>query len=173
MIYELTIGGATKRSTTGQHPVKVDFDALPETSKDFVIRYGLKQYLADGMAGAENVATAKAGVEARVAKLESGDLSRSRGEGKEAPDTVETRAIKLAKAAIRANAKAKNIKPTKEQVADAAAKLVAKDDSWKAKAKEQLDTEAKMAQSSDMDDLLADILGTVEEDEEDETTDEE
>jgi len=168
MIYELTIGGNTARSKTGQHPVKVDYDALPDASRDFLQRYGIKQYLADGMAGAANVAEAKAGVEARLAKLLSGDLARTRGEGKEAPDTVETRALKLVRAAIRATMKAKNVKANKETVNDAAAKVLAdeaKGKAWRAKAKQQLDDEAKMADGLDLTDMLAGLAGATDEEE--------
>jgi hypothetical protein len=171
MIYELTIGGNTKRSTTGQHPVKVDFDKLPDASKEFVIRYGLKQYLADGMAGAANVEEAGNGVKARMAKLESGDLTRTRGEGKEAPDTVETRAIKLIKAAIRTQMKAKNVKADKDAINDAAKKVLAdekKGQPWRDKAKKQLDDEAKLAGDLDLSDMLADMAGAHEEEEGDE-----
>jgi hypothetical protein len=78
--YKLNIGGKTKRSQAGQHEVIIDFDALPEASKDFIIRYGLKQYLADGMAGATEPSAAKAGINARVTKLKEANFERTRGE---------------------------------------------------------------------------------------------
>lgn len=162
MIYDLIIGGQTKRSTLGQHPVKIDWDAMPDASKDFVIRYGLKQYLADGMAGAENVDAAKAGVDGRAAKLASGDLTRTRGEGKEAPDTEGSRALKLAKATIRKAMAAANVKATKEAVAEAATKMVASDEKWLKQAREQLADEAKLGQDVDISDLIALAAGAAE-----------
>lgn len=172
-VYDLTIGGQTKRSTTGQHPASIDWEKLPEASRDFVIRYGLKQYLADGMAGAENVADAATGVAARVAKLLSGDLTRTRGEAKEATDTVGGRATKLVKAAIRTTMKAKDVKASKEAVAEAAKKLLAdeaKAKPWLAKAQKQLDDEAKMADDLDIGDLIAAAAGAGGDDEEAEPT---
>lgn len=162
MIYDLVIGGQTKRSTSGQHEVKIDFDALPDASKEFIVRYGLKQYLADGMAGASNVVEAEAGVTSRVAKLKSGDLSRVRGEGKTAVDSTEQRAIKLAKAAIRAAIKAKNGSATKEAIDEAAKKLVTTQPKWLTDAKKQLEMEAKSGEDMDLGELLASVAGNAE-----------
>lgn len=157
-VIELMIGGKTKRSTTGQHPVKIDWNNLPDASQEFVIKYGLKQYLADGMAGAENEATAKAGVEARVKKLLEADFTRTSGEGLSAPDTEDGRAMKLAKSAIRAALKAKNSAATKEAIDAAARKMVDGNEKWKAEAKKQLAAEAKaketLADEIDLDDLI-------------------
>lgn len=155
---ELVIGGNTKRSRTGQHPVSVDFDALPETSKAFIVSYGLKQYLADGMAGAETEADAKAGVEARVQKLQSGDLSRQRGEGASKADTVEGRALKLAREAIRASLKAANQTAEKELIAEAAKEFIKTDESFMKEAKKQLDQEAKAKETLSGSDALASIM---------------
>lgn len=155
---ELVIGGNTKRSRTGQHPVSIDFDALPEASQSFIVSYGLKQYLADGMAGAESEADAKAGVEARVAKLQSGDLSRARGEGTAKADTVEGRALKLARDAIRASLKAANQTADKELIAEAAKEFVKTDPSFMKEAKKQLDQEAKAKETLSGSDALSAIM---------------
>jgi hypothetical protein len=163
----LTIGGKTKRSNNGQHPVTIDWNALPDNAQEFVIKYGLKQYLADGMAGAESEAEAKAGVEARVAKLVSGDLSRTNAGG-DKPDTETGRALKLARVAIRTQAKAKNVTLTKEQVAEAAKSWVEKNPKWLAEAKRQLAEEAKAAAAVDedeADEIFASLIGEAEDEE--------
>lgn len=157
---DLTIGGTSKRSKIAPFTRSVDFDALPEASRAFVIRYGLKQFLADGMAGETEQANAESGVDARIAKLLSGDLSRSRGE-REIVDTVESRALKMARAAIRDKLKAANVTAEKEKVAEAAKALVASQPKWKAEAKKQLDAEAAAKGAladAETDALLADLL---------------
>lgn len=181
-VYELVIGGNTKRSKTGQHPVKVDFDALPEASRAFVTRYGLKQYLADGMAGCENVADAKAGIDARLAKLLSGDLTRTKGEVSAKTDTPLGRAIKNAKVAVIAAMKEANIstKDMKEAILEAAKDQVESDPTWLEEATAELAMEQKKAGKIDLSKLLLKKAGNAEdaepdEDEEsdDETDDEE
>lgn len=154
----LVIGGNTKRSRTGQHPVSIDFDALPEASKSFIVNYGLKQYLADGMAGADNYAEAAQGIEARVAKLQSGDLSRARGEGTAKADTVEGRALKLARDAIRASLKAANQTAEKELIAEAAKEFIKSDASFMKEAKKQLEQEAAGKAALSGSDALASIM---------------
>lgn len=149
-IIALTIGGATKRSTLGQHAVEFDWDAMPDTSKDFIVRYGLRQYIADAMAGAENEADAKAKIEARATKLRSGDLARTKGEAKDAPDSVASRAIKLATATIRAALKAANAKADKEVIKAGAAELVRTQPKWTEDAQAQLDAEKTMGGGLDL-----------------------
>lgn len=146
---EVTIGGKTVRSSNGQHTVSIAFDALPEASKAFVINYGLKQYLADGAAGATNNSELVEGVNARVAKLESGDLSRARGEGAVKVDSETGRALKLAKDAIRLKAKAAKVVLPKEKVAEMAAALVEKDPDYRKEAKRQLANEATLESGDD------------------------
>lgn len=160
----LTIGGQTKRSTLGQHPVEIDFDTLPDASKSFVIAYGLRQYLADAMAGAESAEDAKAKIESRRDKLVSGDLSRTRGEGLTAPDSEGGRALKLAKAAIRAAMKVQNVKADKDAINEAASKMIAADGSWLEKAKKQLADESKLSEGVDISALIAmaNVQATVE-----------
>lgn len=171
---ELMIGGNTARSTLGQHPVKIDWDALPDISQAFIVRYGLKQYLADGMAGAESVEDAATGVEARVAKLLAGDLSRT---AKEGVDSTTARAMKLARAFIRAKVKAGDLaygSAIKQAVDDGDAEdekgavdviakaLVNAQPKWKAEATEQLKQEAESAkalQATDDDEDLMALLG--------------
>lgn len=156
-IYELSLGGQTKRSKVQPFARKVEWNTLPDASQDFIVRYGLKQYLADAMAGASDQADAEAKVDARVAKLVSGDLSRTKGEGGDKPDTEQGRALKLARQAIRDKLKAGNRTATKEQIAEAAKVLVEKDPRFTKEAKRQLAEEAK-AKAALADDETADIL---------------
>lgn len=120
-VIQLTIGGNTKRSKLGQHAVEINWDELNADVQDFVKRYGLKQYIADGMAGTVNVQDAAAGVAERVRKLVEGDMGRTRTEGSAKADSVEVRALKLARAKVRDTAKVRKVKLEKEQV-EAAAK---------------------------------------------------
>lgn len=143
----LTIGGKTARSTLGQHPVTIDWEKMPEASQDFIVRYGLRQYLADAMAGADNEPDAKAKVNARLAKLVSGDLSRTKGEGFAKPDTEEGRAIKLAKTEIRRLMAEQKVEATKEDVAAAAAEMVKTDGAWLKEAKKQIAAEKASAET--------------------------
>lgn len=141
---ELTIGGQTKRSKFAPKAVAVAFAALPQASQDFIVRYGLKQYLADGVAGAESQEDFNAGVEERLGRLKSGDLSRTKGDGAKKPDTETGRAQKLAKDAIRAKIKAAGLETTPEQREEIFAKFFADEEKMKpfvAEAKRQLAAE--------------------------------
>lgn len=141
---ELTIGGQTKRSKFAPKAVAVDFAALPQASQDFIVRYGLKQYLADGVAGAESQEDFNTGVEERLGKLKSGDLTRTKGDGAKKPDTETGRAQKLAKDAIRAKIKAAGLETTPEQREEIFAKFFADEEKMKpfaAEAKRQLAAE--------------------------------
>lgn len=150
--YELTLGGKTKRSTLGTHTVQVDWDALPEPSKDFAIRYGLRQYLADAMAGAEDEADAKAKVDARLAKLVSGDLTRTQGSGGlNKPDTVDTRAAKLARAVIMSALKDANQKAEKDVITAAVKAMVEGDPQYKEMAAQQIKAETGMKTAKTLD----------------------
>lgn len=141
---ELTIGGQTKRSKFAPKAVAVDFAALPQASQDFIVRYGLKQYLADGVAGAESQEDFNTGVDERLGKLKSGDLTRTKGDGAKKPDTETGRAQKLAKGAIRAKIKAAGLETTPEQREEIFAKFFADEEKMKpfaAEAKRQLAAE--------------------------------
>ena len=142
-VIKLVIGGKTKKSRFTPLPVDVDWNALPDASQAFVIAYGLKQYLADGMAGAESEAEAHNEVKARHEKLKAGDLSRAKGERTEKPDTVDSRALKLATAFIREALKAEDVKADAATIKEAAQELVKDEPKWKAEAQKQLDAEAK------------------------------
>lgn len=144
---EMQIGGATKRSKYTPKAVSIEWDKLPPASQDFVIRYGLKQYLADGVAGAEDQAAFDAGVDERLGKLTSGDLSRTKGEGKAKPDTELGRAQKLAKESIRAKIKDAKLEVTTEQREEIYTKFLADEAKmapFVAEAKRQLAMEAQV-----------------------------
>ena len=160
---ELTIGGKTTRSLNGQHTVTVDWENLPEPSRSFIIRYGLKQYLADGAAGAANHDELVGGVDARMTKLANADFQRTRGDGSAKLDTEERIALRLAKEMIRAKLKANKLEAPKEKVEAAAVALLAKDTDEakgiKAEAKRQMTAKAKLAEASDAgaDAMLAEL----------------
>lgn len=145
-VIALEIGSTSKRSRFKPLPVSIDWNKLPDASQNFIIRYGLKQWLADAQAGAESEAIAHDAVKERVKKLETGDLTRAKGEGAAKPDTVESRALKLAVAYIREQLKAANAKAEAAVIKEAAAELVKGDESFTKEAKKQLDAEAKMAE---------------------------
>lgn len=154
----LTIGGTTKRSNNGQHEVAIDWDNLPGASREFIIAYGLKQYLADGAAGAANHDELVNGVEARVAKLLSGDLTR-RASGVERQDTETGRALKLARAAIRALCKVQGVPvPEKDKLGEMAAKLIESNPQYRKDAQAQLKAEAKAVESFAGDETMAALL---------------
>jgi len=165
---ELTIGGTTKRSNNGQTTVSVDWENLPEASRSFVIAYGLKQYLADGAAGAQSNDELTQGVAERLRKLETADFVR-KGTGVERGDTESTLALRFAKDAIKAACKAQNMAaPGKEKLGEMAKGLVASNPKYTADAKKELERRAKAAEAFAGDDamqaLLADMLGTSGED---------
>ena len=156
--YTLTIGGKTARSKYTPHTVHIDFDLLPEASRDFVIRYGLKQYLADGVAGVENQAEFDAGVIERATKLEKGDLTRER-KASHSVDGPTARTIKLVKEMIRGKIKAAALKVEKDAFEAMVDKFVAdevKVAPFRAEAERQLAQEAKASAASA--DLLAELM---------------
>lgn len=170
MASTIKLGGNTKRSKLGTFEVAVPaFAEMPAASQAFIVAYGLKQYLSDAMAGAPDRDAAQAAIDARVTKLETGDLTRTKGEAKGTVDSLEARTMKLIKAAIRAAMKAKGIKATKELVDEAAGKLreSARGEQFMAEAASQLMTESQLAEGDDdMDSLLADLMEPDVEDEE-------
>lgn len=156
----VTVGGKTKRSNNGQHTVAIDWDNLPAESRAFVITYGLKQYLADGAAGATSPADLIAGVDARVTKLATADFTRTRGDGPAKPDTEERIALRLAKEVIRAALKVKEATVEKEKL-DEMAKAFLAGENPKAKeilaeAARQMKAKAKVGETP-ADDILADL----------------
>ncbi len=143
----MQIGGATKRSKFQPKTVEIAWAALPQASQDFIVRYGLKQYLADGVAGCESQDEFNKGVDERLNKLVSGDLTRTKGEGAKRPDTETGRAQKLAKESIRAKIKEANLTVTAEAREAIYAKFLADETKmapFVAEAKRQLAMEAQV-----------------------------
>lgn len=156
--YDLTIGGNTKRSKTGQHKVNIDFGALPPESQTFIVRYGLKQYLADGMAGATTEAEAAEGVNQRVAKLLAADFTRTRGESGPTDDEA-TLAKQIAREEIRTALKAKGVKLPKERVGELVDALFTRDETrLRKEAAKRIADRKKAAEALSLDDILGDIV---------------
>lgn len=157
----LQIGGNTKRSKFQPKEVSIDWAKLPEASQDFLIRYGLKQYLADGTAGEETQAAFEAQIEARMERLAKADFTRTRGEASVKTDTEALRATKLVRDDIRKRIKAAGLEGvSKDKVAELVAAIMGdetKSAPFRQEAKRQLESEAKLAQATP-DDLLKDLL---------------
>lgn len=101
MIYNVQI---TKLNQTRQ----IDWDNLPETSRDYFIRYGLKKALNDSMAGAENDAEAEALVDKRIAKVLEGTMG-TREVGPRDPVAAAAKAIAETKVKNALKAKGKKL----------------------------------------------------------------
>jgi hypothetical protein len=152
----LSIGGATKRSKFTAKAVDIDWDALPEASKSFAINYGLKQYIADGVAGALDQVDFDEGIAARIANLSSGDFSRKGGEGGFAP-TNDPKVLgrKLAAQEVRERVKASGKVFSKEQVAAAIEKLfTSNEEKYVKEAQRQIDLRKEQAQAINLDELM-------------------
>lgn len=128
----------------------IEWDSLPEVSRTFVIEYGLRQYIQDGAAvmkkdedgnprPADDIAAdKKAGVEARLANLASGEFARRSTKAPVDPAERERLAIIRADLSAWAKAAGKSL-PTrtgKKANPELADKIEA---AWYAKHKESLD----------------------------------
>lgn len=150
MSYEMTIGGKTARSKFTPKTVMVDWDNLPEVSKQFAIQYGLKQYLADGAAGSESQADFESGIDARLDNLTSGEFKRTR-EGAGPTDSVEVLARRLASDEVTAALKTAGKKLEKEaKAAVVDAHLGKNADRLKKAAKAQIDARKAAADAVDL-----------------------
>ena len=109
------IGGQTKRSKFTPKSVEIDFEKLPQGSTEFLLAYGLKQYLADGAAGAQSQSEFDEGIAARLDNVKKASFARARVERGPSDDT-ETLAASLAKQEIRRRAKAKKVELSKDRV---------------------------------------------------------
>lgn len=158
-VIALTIGGNTKRSKTGQHSVEVPLALLPAESLAFVIRYGLKQYLADGMAGATTEAEAAEGIAARMEKLAKADFSRTRGESGPTDD-VATLAKRIAREEVQTKVKAHGVKLPKERMAEIVAALFERDEKrLRTEAEKRIKARNDAVEGMSIDELLGDVLG--------------
>lgn len=89
---------------------EIDFAALPEASRDFIVAYGLKQLLNDAHVSEKEVDAKRALIDKKLAKLRDGTLGIR--EAREATDPVYAEAIRMAKAAYKAAKK----EPTDDQL---------------------------------------------------------
>lgn len=99
---------------------------LPDTSKLFIVQYGVQQYTADGMNTATTDSEAMAGVDSRLAKLAAGDFTRERGEPGVTNDP-EVLANSIAREELSALIAAQKLSLTKEQRAAATVAYRAKE----------------------------------------------
>lgn len=154
------IGGATKRSKFAPVTVEVDFTTLPQASQDFLVAYGIKQYLADGVAGAESDQDFNEGVAARLAKMKDGTVGvRGSGEGKGPTDSVEVLARQLARQAINAALKAQGIdKPEAEAMNAAITQLLASDNGAAFRTEAATQIEARKAKTASLSGVLAGLF---------------
>lgn len=157
----LQIGRTGEKAKFQGREVKIDLAKLPAASIAFALQYGLKQYIADGTAGSEDQNGYDVGLQQRLDKLAEGDFSRKAGERGPRADTPEGRAKKLAVQAIRAKLQAAGQKADAAKINEAAAKMVEAQPVWLERAKKALAEEAKLAESADMGDILADLAGLV------------
>lgn len=161
-LLRLQIGRTGEKAKFQGRIVEIDLAKLPAASLMFALQYGLKQYIADGTAGSEDQTGYDVGIEQRLAKLAEGDFSRKAGERGPRADTPEGRAKKLAVAAIRAKLQAAGQKADMAKINEAAAKMIEAQPVWLERARKALAEEAKLADSADMGDILADLAGITE-----------
>lgn len=121
MAIQLNIGGDTAKSKFKAQSVSIDWDKLPQASQDFVIRYGLKQWLQDGTVKAETQSQFAECIEARMTKLKAADFSRTVGQSGPTDDP-ETEGRRLALVDIQEMMKTAGIKADKAKVKEAAEK---------------------------------------------------
>ena len=109
--------------------VEVDFDALPETSKAFVIDYGLKQLLNDSVASKDDKLEIADTVDRKLAALVDGSV-RISSTGR-ASNPLAKAAMDYAREVVRASIRAggKQVKQyTSAQISEAASKIIDRKD---------------------------------------------
>jgi len=83
-IFTHTFGGGKKRKggapAFAQVPVTIQWADLPDSAKERVILYGLKQDIQDTVASVETDGEYKAAIEKRIMQLKSGDLAREKSD---------------------------------------------------------------------------------------------
>lgn len=164
-IVTLQIGRTGEKAKFQGREVTIDLTAMPADSLAFALIYGLKQYIADGTAGSEDQTGYDVGIEQRLAKLAEGDFSRKAGERGPRADTPEGRAKKLAVAAIRQKLKAAGQDATAAKINEAAAKMIDAQPVWLERARKALAEEAKLADATDIGDIMEGLLGLTDGDE--------
>jgi len=164
----LTFGGKARQKdkATGVAPAPftkqervLDWEKMPEASKQFLARYGAQQYIADGSAGAKTQAEFEAGIDSRFDKIAAGDFSRVTGE--RAPsDDVETVAKRIIREEINSAAADRKLVLTKEQRAKAVAtKWEKQEQKYRQLAEIEIADRKARASDEDINALLDDLLG--------------
>jgi hypothetical protein len=121
-------------------PVNLEWDSLPIESREFIINYGLKQYLQDGAAVSKTFtdkarlgeaktvtemdAEKAAGVESRIGKLKAGTVGE-RTRKSEPVDPIEKEMCRIVVERLRAKAKATGAKLPKAGTDEMEALIVA------------------------------------------------
>lgn len=159
MEYKVKVGGETKRSRFAPILIDVDWDKVHPAAKEFITRFGLRQTLANATIGAENQDQFNEAAKGYVERLYDGSAgSRVKGETK--PDTAMSRALKNARAFVRAQLKTANKTAESEAIAAGAKLLVERSRpvDWLAEAKAQIEAEKLLAEKAGQaagDDILA------------------
>lgn len=140
---------------------EIDFSGLPEVSQQFIIAYGLRQYLNDAVAGVkDDQAKASEKVMLKMKKLIEGTVGTRESSGKSALETV---VYRLAHADVTAAIKAKGKKVkdfSEDQLETLVNSLIAKrTDHYEAAAKAEMAAKAarKAKANAQAADLAADL----------------
>lgn len=112
----------------------IDFDKLPENVQSFIIEYGLKQKLSDGLSQYKDIGEADAAklVEESIEALKSGNIRRGGGGAKLSPmdkatrDVLESVLKSMGREAKDAKAEAKDFEAAFKAIAEAKDSTVAK-----------------------------------------------
>lgn len=165
-VVQITIGRDSDKAKFKSKLVQIDLSTLPDDAIAFALHYGLKQYIADGTAGSADQGGFDVGVEQRVKKLKEADFRRASGERGPKQDTPESLALKNATAALRKRLAAAGQKADASAIKAAAQKAVEANPKWVADAKKELAERAKLIDSLDLGDILGDLLGMTDNEEE-------
>lgn len=160
--FAVKVGGTGKRSKFTPITRNVVWENLPDSTREFVVAFGLRQILANAAIGATKQAEFEAQVDDKLKNLIEGKLTATRGTTV-IVDSVDARALKLAKAAIRTALKAAGKTAEKDAIDGAAKKMLdgSKGEGLRREAKDQLDAEARIAEQmgeDEADDIMADLL---------------
>lgn len=163
-----TLLGTFKVELTRQrkifHTVEIDFDKLPESSKRYVIEYGLKQSLGDSHVSAENDSEAVSFIEKRLAKILEGTMG-TRTSSAEPADPVEAEMVKMARNAVESKLREKGFKlrgknadVTPDKVQELIKGYVEKHGDKLRKVAEENIKRAKALEDDEDDDILGDFV---------------
>lgn len=168
-VLSLVFGGKKKRKVNGQElppftakTVTIDWNALPEASRDKIIEYGLTQFIADGTAGAGDQTDFDSGIDAKVAKLLSGDFSRTSGGNLSgsAYDSVDKLTTAKVRDMIKGKLKAANITVDADKRAAMITAFMsdpAKVAPFREAAEREIEAQKVLASGTGLDDLMKDL----------------